>query len=160
MFEDDNDKDTAPGKKFKVVDKRAFPEGDFDNKNINSDPSSLEEKLSLEPESNISNKDEELLNSTAEFNSKESKAKFFEDNDIKADFAAFVYSLNAQALVYLGKLPNPVSGKYEKSKETAKYLIDTIEMLSVKTKGNLDDNESKLIDNILYDLRMFYINEK
>jgi hypothetical protein len=172
MFEDDNDKDKdiAQEKKFKVVDKRGFAQGDFDNKNVNYNEdsneegnhssSSLKEKLSLEPELKIGNKDEELLNSANEFNSKESKEDFFEDNDIKVDFATFIYSLNAQVLVYLGKLPNPVSGKYEKSKETAKYLIDTIEMLSVKTKGNLNEDESKLIDNILYDLRMFYINEK
>ncbi|RZD16232.1 MAG: DUF1844 domain-containing protein [Candidatus Acididesulfobacter guangdongensis] len=80
--------------------------------------------------------------------------------ELKADFSTFVYSLNAQALFYLGKLPNPMTGKYEKDLKTARYLIDTIDMLSNKTKGNLDENESKLMTNILYDLKMFYVNEK
>jgi hypothetical protein len=80
--------------------------------------------------------------------------------ELKADFSTFVYSLNAQALFYLGKLPNPMTGKYEKDLKTARYLIDTIDMLFNKTKGNLDENESKLMTNILYDLKMFYVNEK
>jgi hypothetical protein len=80
--------------------------------------------------------------------------------DFEADFATFVYSLNTQALLFMGKIPNPISKKYEKDLGTAKYLIDTIDMLSKKTKGNLDENEAKLIENILYDLRMAYISEK
>ena len=78
----------------------------------------------------------------------------------EADFATFIYSLNTQALLFLGKIPNPISKKYEKDIGTAKYLIDTIDMLYKKTKGNLDENESKLIENVLYDLRMAYISEK
>ncbi len=78
----------------------------------------------------------------------------------EAGFSTFVYSLNTQALFFLGKIPNPVSKKYEKDIEMAKYLIDTIDMLSKKTKGNLDENETKLIENILFDLRMAYISEK
>ena len=80
--------------------------------------------------------------------------------ELTADFSTFVYSLNAQALFYLGKLPNPMTGKYEKDLKTARYLIDTLDMLFNKTKGNLDENESKLMTNILYDLKMFYVNEK
>ena len=80
--------------------------------------------------------------------------------ELTADFSTFVYSLNAQALFYLGKMPNPMTGKYEKDLKTARYLIDTLDMLFNKTKGNLDENESKLLTNILYDLKMFYVNEK
>ena len=80
--------------------------------------------------------------------------------ELTADFSTFVYSLNAQALFYLGKMPNPMTGKYEKDLKTARYLIDTLDMLFNKTKGNLDENESKLMTNILYDLKMFYVNEK
>lgn len=80
--------------------------------------------------------------------------------NFEADFATFIYSLNTQALLFLGKIPNPMTGKYEKDVNAAKYLIDTIDMLSKKTKGNLNQDESKLIDNILYDLRMAYISEK
>ena len=80
--------------------------------------------------------------------------------NFEADFATFIYSLNTQALLFMGKIPNPISKKYEKDVGTAKYLIDTIDMLSKKTKGNLDENEAKLIENVLYDLRMAYISEK
>ncbi len=80
--------------------------------------------------------------------------------NFEADFATFIYSLNTQALLFMGKIPNPISKKYEKDIGTAKYLIDTIDMLSKKTKGNLDENEAKLIENVLYDLRMAYISEK
>lgn len=76
-----------------------------------------------------------------------------------ADFSTFVYSLNTQALLFLGKIPNPMTGKYEKDIKTARYLIDTVDMLKIKTKGNLDANEEKLIENIIYDLRMAFISE-
>ena len=128
------------GKSFKVVDKRKVA----DSESESGVKEGIEAKLA------------EIEKETEEAQA----APNAEIPNFEADFATFIYSLNTQALLFLGKIPNPISKKYEKDVGTAKYLIDTIDMLSKKTKGNLDENEAKLIENVLYDLRMAYISEK
>ncbi len=73
------------------------------------------------------------------------------------DFNLFISSLGMQALMALGEIENPVSGKKDKQLPQAKYLIDTLEMLQLKTKGNLDTQEANAIEQMLYELRMKYI---
>lgn len=72
-------------------------------------------------------------------------------------FSAFVISLSTQALVHLGEIPNPLSGKTEGDTDAAKQTIDILAMLREKTRGNLDQSEEKLMDDILYDLRMRFV---
>jgi len=69
----------------------------------------------------------------------------------------FVSGLAGQVLINLGLFPNPVSGKKEIDLEQAKYSIDLLEILKDKMRGNLDDEEEKLISTMLYDLRMRYV---
>lgn len=73
------------------------------------------------------------------------------------NFSLFISSLGMQALMALGEIENPSTNKKEKELTQAKYLIDIIEMLQQKTKNNLDEEESKIIEGILYELRMKYI---
>lgn len=75
------------------------------------------------------------------------------------NFSTFVFSLNSSALVNLGVISDPVSGKKDKQLLLAKQTIDIIGMLHDKTKGNLSDDEEKLITNILHDLRLMYVKE-
>lgn len=72
-------------------------------------------------------------------------------------FSTFVISLSTQALMHLGEIPNPMSGEVEKDVSVAKQMIDIIGMLHEKTRGNLDSGEDKLMDEVLYDLRMRYV---
>lgn len=72
-------------------------------------------------------------------------------------FSTFVISLSTQALLYLGEIQNPATGKTEKDVSTAKQMIDIIGLLREKTKGNLDPGEEKLMEDVLYDLRMRYV---
>ncbi len=72
-------------------------------------------------------------------------------------FSAFIISLSTQALMHLGEIPNPLSGEVEKEISVAKQMIDIIGLLQDKTRGNLDQGESKLIEDILFDLRMRYV---
>lgn len=74
-----------------------------------------------------------------------------------ADFANFILSLSASALMHLGDLKNPATDKLEKDPLMAKHTIDILAMLKEKTKGNLKDDESKLIENVLHDLRIRYV---
>jgi len=87
----------------------------------------------------------------------EDKKKEFKMPPLEVNFVMFITSLSMQAMMSLGLYPNPATKKEEKNLDAAKYTIDTITMLQEKTKGNLTSEESRLIDNILYDLRMKYI---
>lgn len=87
----------------------------------------------------------------------EDKKKEFKMPPMEVNFMMFITSLSMQAMMSLGIYPNPVTKKEEKNLDAAKYTIDTIAMIQEKTKGNLTSEESRLIDNILYDLRMKYV---
>jgi hypothetical protein len=73
------------------------------------------------------------------------------------NFSTFVVSLSTQALMHLGEIPNPSNGNVEKDFPIAKQMIDIVGMLKDKTRGNLDNSEEKLIEDILFDLRMRYV---
>ena len=76
------------------------------------------------------------------------------------NFQTFVFSLNASALVQLGVMDDPATGRKEKNLSLAKQTIDILSMLQEKTEGNLTDDEENLLKNILYDLRIRYVKEK
>ncbi len=76
------------------------------------------------------------------------------------NFATFVASLNASALLNLGAIEDPASGTRDKSLPMAKQTIDILSMLQEKTAGNLSQEEESLLKNILYDLRIMYVREK
>ncbi len=69
----------------------------------------------------------------------------------------FLLSISTSALIQLGEVPDPVSKKHEKQLPIAKQTIDLIALLKEKTKGNLTPDEEKLIEYLLYDLRMRYV---
>ena len=73
------------------------------------------------------------------------------------NFASFLLSLSTSALIQLGEIPDPVNKQSNKQLPLAKQTIDLIGMLQGKTKGNLTPDEEKLIDYILYDLRIRYV---
>jgi hypothetical protein len=73
------------------------------------------------------------------------------------DFSTFVLSLSHSALMHLGEAPHPETGAVDKDVAMARQTIDLIGMLEEKTKGNLTGAEERLIAQILYDLRMRYV---
>jgi hypothetical protein len=73
------------------------------------------------------------------------------------DFANFILSLSTSALVQLGEIQDPFTQKTTKNLPLAKQTIDLIAMLREKTKGNLSPEEEKVIEYVLYDLRMRYV---
>ena len=76
------------------------------------------------------------------------------------NFATFVVSLNASALLHLGAIEDPNTGQTDKNLPMAKQTIDILSMLEEKTAGNLSKDEENLLKNILYDLRIIYVKEK
>lgn len=75
------------------------------------------------------------------------------------NFASFLISLGTQAFMHLGDIPNPVTQKREKDIAAAKHMIDLLGMLQLKTKGNLSNEEERLLQQLLFDLRMRYLRE-
>jgi Domain of unknown function (DUF1844) len=73
------------------------------------------------------------------------------------NFSTFIISLSTQALMHLGEIADPLSGQVNKDISVAKQTIDIIGMLRDKTKGNLDAGEERLTEDILFDLRMRYV---
>ena len=74
-------------------------------------------------------------------------------------FSGFVIGLAQQALVSLGLVPEGEDGSVKKDLEHAKVVIDVIAMLREKTRGNLDEVESRLVDEMLDELRLHYVRE-
>lgn len=77
----------------------------------------------------------------------------------KIDFSTFVLSLAASGLLHLGRTP-PLGSDAEPTRvdlPLARQSIDTLEMILEKTRGNLDEHESKLLESVLYELRMEFV---
>ncbi len=107
---------------------------------------------------------EEKLSSSAEekpLTGKESPNESKQEYDYpQVNFTNFVLSLSTSALFHFGDFPEHEGGKTEKNLPAAKQTIDILDMLNEKTKGNLDKNESSLIQGVLYELKMRYVKEK
>jgi hypothetical protein len=73
------------------------------------------------------------------------------------NFASFIFSLSTSALIQLGEIEDPFTGKEAKNLPAAKQTIDLIGMLKEKTKGNLTPDEDKFLESVLFDLRMRYV---
>ena len=75
----------------------------------------------------------------------------------EADFRNFMTGLVMQCFMFMGEIPDPVSKKKQKNLPQAKYIIDTIMMLSEKTQGNLSKEEGGLLEGALHELQMRYV---
>lgn len=86
------------------------------------------------------------------------KSQDKQQEEPKIDFSSFVLSLASAVLIHLGEVPDPLSNKKEADLGMAKQTIDVLNILEEKTRGNLTDDEKKIFENILADLRMRYVN--
>ena len=73
------------------------------------------------------------------------------------DFATFILSLSHSALMHLGEAPHPETDQVEANLPLAKQNIDILGLLEEKTKGNLSGEEERLLAQVLFDLRMRYV---
>ena len=72
-------------------------------------------------------------------------------------FSTFVLGLSTQALLHLGEIPDPVTSVLKRDLAAAKQVIDILGVLREKTRNNLQSGEETLLDSVLYDLRMRYV---
>lgn len=74
-----------------------------------------------------------------------------------ASFVNFLSTLATNAAAALGAMPHPVTGQRSLDLDTGKYWLDVLGMLREKTQGNLHPQESRLLESLLGDLRMQYV---
>jgi hypothetical protein len=134
-------------KDFIVKDRRIFAEE-------NIDAAEKEEKQESSAEEDSAADSQKAAEASAE-QQQEPPPQFPEIN-----FATFVASLNASALLQLGAIEDPTTGQKNKNLPMAKQTIDILSMLQEKTAGNLSEEEENLLKNILYDLRIMFVKEK
>ena len=74
-------------------------------------------------------------------------------------FMGLVLMFHAAAMQHMGKTKNPISDKVERSLDQAQFVIDTLDALVVKTKGNLSDEENRFLTNVVKELKLNYVEE-
>ena len=78
--------------------------------------------------------------------------------DEAINFPAFVLSLAHTAAVHFGDVPDPVTGQQaEKNLPAAQQMIDILALLEAKTRGNLSAEERQLLEQLLYELRLRFV---
>ena len=74
----------------------------------------------------------------------------------EVEFSSFILSLASTAFIQLGELEDPATGKMELNPEGAHQMIEILDMLHARTKGNLDPQEEEFFSGILYELKLKY----
>lgn len=74
-----------------------------------------------------------------------------------ASFEMLVSTLATEALVAMGQVPHPATGKAELRRNQAQYLIDTLDVLRERSQGNLTPAEQQLLEDVLHQLRMVFV---
>ena len=157
---DDNNEEVS----FKVADRRKFNADGSVRDGVVLDeprpePAKAAERPAPSPESpSISNNVDEPSDEAGEM----VDAKYDDDTEIHgaddpASFVNFLSTLATNAAAALGAVPHPATGKRSLDLETGKYWLDILGMIRDKTKNNLHPQESRLLDGLLGDLRMQYV---
>jgi hypothetical protein len=121
------EKESLEGEGFIIKDKRSSQISEDDATNLDT----------LEEQKNSSN---------------EKEAEPFQ-----VDFPTFIMSLSSSAYYHLGDMPDPATGKKELNLPAVQQTIDMLNMLKAKTKGNLKEDESKLLEQLIYELQVKYV---
>ena len=80
-----------------------------------------------------------------------------ETEPFQVDFSTFIMSLTSSAFYHLGDMPDPSTGKKEVNLPAVQQTIDMLIMLREKTKGNLKEDEKKLLEQLVYELQVKYV---
>lgn len=79
--------------------------------------------------------------------------------DSEIDFISFLFSLYSSAILTMGEIPDPSTGEKIENLEQSREIIDIIAMLKEKTEGNLNQEESQAMEDILFQARMLYLKK-
>ncbi|MBW2600975.1 MAG: DUF1844 domain-containing protein [Deltaproteobacteria bacterium] len=132
-------------KGFVIKDRRSFG-------------SEAEKPSSETPEESREQKESEVKEEAAKTEEKTASSEEVQLPEV--NFSTFIFSLSSSAFLHLGEIEDPSTGTKQKNLPMAKHTIDILGMLKEKTEGNLTEDETQLLTNILYDLRMRYVKDK
>ena len=145
---------------FKVADRRKFnPDGSLKEGVTLDEPKTAEKSSTAEtaaPKPQVSEPRAETEQQQAEAYDAEDDADLPGADD-PASFVNFLSTLATNAAAALGAVPHPATGQRSLDLDTGKYWLDVLGMLRDKTKGNLHEKESRLLEGLLADLRMQYV---
>ena len=151
---DDNSEEVS----FKVADRRKFNSDGSLKEGVVLEAAKVEEKPAdrpkVETEAKAQDQVESIEPQTTLEDESESEIPGAED---PASFVNFLSTLATNAAAALGAVPHPATGKRTLDLETGKYWLDVLGMVKEKTNGNLHPQESRLLDGLLGDLRMQYV---
>lgn len=85
---------------------------------------------------------------------------FASSGQIKIDFSTLIMSFASAAMISIGRMPDPVTGQVNKDLALARQNIDIISLLQEKTRGNLSPEEEKLVEGVLNELRISYVESQ
>lgn len=142
--------DNNEEKGFSVKDRRVFS----DDGEIRHEEPSDEEERAGQGNSASSGSGAEAKESPGDAAKKGEETPLPEIN-----FASFILSLHTSVLFHFGDFKDPATDKTARNLPAAKQTIDLISILQEKTKGNLEEYEKNLIDEVLFELRMRYVKE-
>jgi len=146
---------------FKVADRRKFnPDGSL-KEGVTLEPVKVEEKptaTSPAPEKKSEpQKTEARSAAEAADDDLPGDEEDFAEADDPTSFVHFLSTLATNAAAALGAVPHPATGQRTLDLDTGKYWLDVLGMLRDKTKGNLSPQENRLLEGLLADLRMQYV---
>jgi Domain of unknown function (DUF1844). len=133
---------------IKVNDKRRFK---IDNNNIKENEDIKDEIAEDETLKR------DLINNSDKTENQEEKEDTVLNPNFKISFIDLINSLAGTTLIQLGAVADPQTNVIKKDLNAAKQTIDILELLKEKTTGNLNNEESMMLDNVLFDLRMRYV---
>ena len=81
------------------------------------------------------------------------------DQKNKALFFNLVITFQQAAFQHMGKIPSPITGKIERDLGQSRMAIDMLDMLKTRTQGNLVDEETRMLDHVLRELRLNFVDE-
>ena len=79
------------------------------------------------------------------------------NHELKMDFTTFLLSVSSAAYMGLGLVPSPDGSPSQLNLQLARHNIDLLEMMADKTKGNLSPDEAKLLEHLLFETRMRFV---
>ncbi len=89
---------------------------------------------------------------------KSTESQYQDSEKNKVTFTEFIMMMSTQALFALGVVPNPENEKDLTNLPIARRTIDMLAMIREKTKGNLTQDEETMMDDVLHQLRMRFID--
>ena len=144
---------------FKVADRRKFNSDGSVRDGVTLEPAKVE-KPADEPAAAVDESvpEQEILGERAP----ENETGPDDETDIPgaddpASFVNFLSTLATNAAAALGAIPHPATGQRSLDLDTGKYWLDVLAMIRDKTKGNLHTKEARLLEGLLADLRLQYV---